>query len=29
VRAGHLLLGASGRTKVVELSEKGRRVFLT
>ena len=29
VRAGHILLGESGRTKVVELSEKGRRVFLT
>lgn len=28
VRTGHVLLGASGRTKVVELSEKGRRVFL-
>ncbi|MBM4248146.1 MAG: PAS domain S-box protein [Euryarchaeota archaeon] len=28
VRSGHVLLGARGRTKVVELSERGRRVFL-
>jgi DNA-binding MarR family transcriptional regulator len=29
VRAGHILLNTRGRTKIVELSEKGRRVFLT